>query len=170
LIGHGRPHVTDFGIAATFEQISRGEGASSGTLAYMAPEQLTGESHLIGPRTDIYALGVVLYEMLTGKKPFIAQRPDFTPRTNRLRQPQPMASVDSSISNDLQQICFRCLSKHPSDRFNSLSELAMALRNAKVRPQASSRMWWLVLPLIITLVVVMTWFRKEWFSESTNSD
>ena len=160
----GRSHVTDFGISATFEQILLGYAANVGTLAYMAPEQLTGETHLIGPSTDIYALGVVLYEMLAGKRPFIAQGPTSLREQIVLRQPQPMTSVDGTISYDLQRICFRCLSKHPSDRFNSLSELATALRNAKARPQASSRMWWLVLPVIISLVVAMAWFGKEWFS------
>lgn len=163
--GNRQPHITDFGIAATFEQISRGEGASSGTLAYMAPEKLSGVTHLIGPRTDIHALGVVLYELLTGKRPFTGQTPTLLREQVILRQPELMRSVDGVISDDLQKICFRCLSKHPADRFNMLSELATALRNATVASQTSGRMRWLVFPMITVLAVGITWFCTGRFSD-----
>jgi len=167
--GHGRPHITDFGIAATVEQISKGEAATSGTLAYMAPEQLGGETHLIGSRTDIHALGVVLYELLTGKFPFVSETPHGLRDDVQFRQPQPMTMVDGVIPDDLQRICFRCLSKHPSDRFNSMAELATALRNAKAKQKTPGRTWWLVVPLIVVIVGMTIWIGKEWTSRPVNS-
>jgi serine/threonine protein kinase len=71
----GQPHVADFGIAATFDDLTTGRSGSAGTLAYMSPEQIAGENHLVDQRTDIYALGVVLYQMLTGQLPFKARTP-----------------------------------------------------------------------------------------------
>ena len=167
--GHGRPHITDFGIAATVEQISRGETATSGTLAYMAPEQLSGETHLIGTRTDIHALGVVLYELLTGKFPFASETPHALREDIQFRQPQPMSPADGFICDELQKICIRCLSKHPSDRFNSMAELATALRNAKTAQKSPGRTWWLVVPLIVVLLGMTTWIGKEWRSRPTST-
>ncbi len=154
----GRPHITDFGIAATVEQISKGEAATSGTLAYMAPEQLSGDSHLIGTRTDIHALGVVLYEVLTGKNPFDTDVPSSVREQIILRQPQFTTTFD--IPDDLQRICIRCLSKHPSGRFNTAEELAAALRNIKTGTGVSRQLWWLVVPLIASLIAAMIWFGK----------
>ena len=165
---HGRPHITDFGIAATVEQILKGENATSGTLAYMAPEQLGGETHLIGSRTDIHALGVVLYELLTGKFPFASETPHGLREDIQFRQPQPMAMVDGSIPDDLQRICFRCLSKHPSDRFNSMTELAMALRKAKTVRTTPGRAWWLIVPMIVLLLGTTIWMGKDWTSRPTS--
>lgn len=161
---HGRPHITDFGIAATVEQISRGETAASGTLAYMAPEQLSGETHLIGSRTDIHALGVVLYELLTGKFPFASETPHGLREDVQFREPRPMTSAEGMIPDDLRRICFRCLSKHPSDRFNSMTELATALRNAKTVQKTLGRTWWLMVPMIVVLLGMTIWIGKEWTS------
>lgn len=164
---HGQPHVTDFGIAATVEQIALGEAVSSGTLAYMAPEQLAGESHLIGPRTDIHALGVVLYELLTGKSPFDASSPALLREQILLRQPSPMTSGDRVIPDGLRQIYLRCLSKHPSDRFNSMAELAATLRGSVARPQTTRRRGWIVTPLIVAVLGMTVWLGKEWISHQT---
>ena len=154
----GRPHITDFGIAATVEQISKGDAATSGTLAYMAPEQLSGDTHLIGTRTDIHALGVVLYEVLTGKNPFDTDVPSSLREQIILRQPQ--LTTTSDIPDDLQRICLRCLSKHPSDRFNTAGELAIALRSIKTGKRASRKLWWLVVPLVASLIIAIIWFGK----------
>ena len=72
---HGRSQITDFGIAATSEELTALSFPTSGTLPYMAPEQVAGEVQLIGPGTDIYALGVVLYKLLTGQLPYQARTP-----------------------------------------------------------------------------------------------
>lgn len=160
----GRPHVTDFGIAATVEQVSAGQAESSGTLAYMAPEQLGGETHLVGTRTDIHALGVVLYELLTGVNPFAAENPTLLREQIMLCQPRPMASNDGAIPDDLKQICLRCLSKHPSDRFSSMGELASALRSVPTTSRTSGRRWWLIAPLIAAFSVGAIWIGNGWFA------
>ena len=166
---HGRPHVTDFGIAATVEQISNGEFSTSGTLAYMAPEQLAGATHLIGHRTDIHALGVVLYELLAGKLPFAAKTPRDLRDNIHFRQPQPMTSNDVVIPEDLQQICFRCLSKHPSDRFQSMAELATEMRTAKTTQKIPKRMRWLVVPVVVAILGMMFWVMKDRTVRPTSS-
>ncbi len=167
--GRGRPHITDFGIAATVEQISKGENNTSGTLAYMAPEQLGGETHLIGSRTDIHALGVVLYELLTGKFPFASETTHGLREDIQFRQPQPMTFAGVAIPDDLQRICYRCLSKHPSHRFNSMAELATALRKAKTAQQTPGRVWWLVVPIIVALLGMTIWIGKERASRPTST-
>jgi serine/threonine protein kinase len=166
---HGKPHITDFGIAATVEQITLGEAASSGTLAYMAPEQLGGENHLVGTRTDIHALGVVFYELLTGKNPYDTSNPVLLREQILLRQPKPMIE-DHDIPEELRQICSRCLSKHPSDRFNSMAELATSLRNAKSHPQKSSLKLWHLVPLIVVALGMTIWFGSKRISESVDAN
>ena len=165
--GHGRPHITDFGIAATVDQISSGGAASIGTLAYMAPEQISGETHLIGARTDIHALGVVLYELLTGRFPFVSETPHVLRDAVQFRQPQPMTSAEA-VPDDLQRICLRCLSKSPSDRFHSMAELAKALRSAISGPRSKGRMRWLVVPLIAAALGMTIWYGKAPTNRTTS--
>lgn len=155
---HGRPHITDFGIAATVDQISKEGATSIGTLAYMAPEQISGETHLIGARTDIHALGVVLYELLTGRFPFASETPHGLRDAVQFRQPEPMTSADDAGPSDLQRICLRCLSKSPSDRFNSMEELATALRSAVSEAKPERRTLLIAFPLIVVTVGITVWF------------
>ena len=124
----GRALITDFGIAATVDQIDQGDGVSSGTLAYMAPEQIAGQIHLLGPRTDLYALGVIMYELLTGAHPFPAGTPTALREQILLRQPKSPRTINSCIPQHIEAVCLRCLAKHPSDRFECAAELANALR------------------------------------------
>ena len=100
-----------------------------GTLPYMAPEQVAGEVQLIDGRTDLYALGVVLYEMLSGRHPYQARTPTALREQILFRSPIPLRSVDRGISPDLERVCLRCLAKHPADRFASARELAAEMRS-----------------------------------------
>lgn len=127
---HGRPLVTDFGIAATTADLIRGRSVASGTLPYMAPEQVAGEVQLIDARTDLYALGVVLYELLTGRHPYQARTPTALREQILFRSPAPL---EADIPPALAEVCLRCLSKHPADRYGSAQELADELRAALTR-------------------------------------
>jgi hypothetical protein len=144
----GRPLVADFGIAATGEELAQGARISSGTLPYMAPEQLAGEVQLIDGRTDVYALGVVLYKLLTGRQPHGARTPTALREQILFRAP---SSFDAPA--ELREICLRCLAKHPADRYASAKELAEALRNA-IADHNRTRRWRLPLVLLLVAVVI----------------
>ncbi len=166
----GKPQITDFGIAVTTEEIADRRLPRSGTLPYMAPEQLTGEVQLIGPRTDIYALGVVLFELLTGRLPYQARTPTAVREQILLRAPVPPRSIDSEIPTQLEAICLRCLAKHPADRFPSAAELAEALRS---RPTFRFRGWLLMTAglavVVIAVLIVAGRFLPNVSHESINS-
>lgn len=148
----GRPLLADFGLAADTRQMARGIGATSGTLPYMAPEQVAGEVQLLGPRTDLYALGVVLYELLTGRLPFQGRTPTALREQALFRQPVPPRSLNSAVLEEVEAVCLRCLAKHPADRFPSAAALAVALRS----PTMKRRLWlpvrWLLLGLVLLSV------------------
>jgi tRNA A-37 threonylcarbamoyl transferase component Bud32 len=148
----GKPFIADFGIAATIEDLARGRTVVSGTLLYMAPEQLAGEVQLIDGRTDVYALGLVLYELLVGRHPYLAWTPTALREQILFRSPVPLRTVDPKISPDLERICLRCLAKHPADRFASARDFATALRSL-ASAQVKSRQ--LVAPLLVTLAVLL---------------
>jgi predicted Ser/Thr protein kinase len=135
-----RPLLTDFGLAASFEEVVRRKGLRSGTLMYMSPEAVAGESQLISGRSDIYSLGVVFYEMLTGRLPYQARTPGALREQVLFRLPVPPRSLNPSVPVELEAACLRCLSKLPADRFSTAAELAAALRAAPPRR-------WLRLPL-----------------------
>jgi eukaryotic-like serine/threonine-protein kinase len=132
----GRPLVADFGVAISLDELSKALSLSQGTLPYMAPEQVAGEVQLIDRRVDIYALGVVLYELLTGHLPFKAVNSTALREEILFRSPTPLRSLKSSISVGLEAICQKCMARHPNDRFSTAEELALAL---KAIPSVS---WW----------------------------
>ncbi len=130
----GRPLLTDFGIAATFDEAQKGGVPGGGTLPFMAPEQVAGEVQLIDARTDLYSLGVVLYEALTGKLPYQARTPTALREQILFRSPTPVPDVPTSV----EAVVARCLAKHPADRFGSATELAAALRGTLASLPATS--------------------------------
>ena len=112
---NGKPFLTDFGIA-------------------ISPEQIAGEKQLIGPRSDIYSLGVVLYECLTGKLPYQVDTPLMARESVLFRHQLPPNTWNGQVGKYLNRICLHCLSKHPEGRYESGKALAEALRSPEREP------------------------------------
>jgi serine/threonine protein kinase len=156
----GRVLVTDFGIATTIDQIENHRGGTPGTLPYMAPEQIAGEVQLIDGRTDVHALGVVLYELLTGQLPYRGRTPTAVREQILFRPPKPLRAVNQSIPKQLELVCLKCLAKHPADRFATASAVIEALN---VRESNRSYVWFggLLLPLLIAFGVWQSWPKQQ---------
>jgi len=121
--------LTDFGLvkAANMAKIT-GEGIASGTLKYMSPEQAMGKE--LDGRSDVYSLGVVAYEMLSGEAPFSATTPYQVLAELIHKPPPPLSSLNSTVNTRLEQAVFRALAKEPTGRFGTAGELAVALASA----------------------------------------
>jgi WD40 repeat protein/tetratricopeptide (TPR) repeat protein len=126
----GTPKITDFGLAKKLDDDSgqTQSGAVVGTPSYMAPEQAGGKNKQLGSATDIYALGAILYECLTGRPPFKAATIMETLRQVASDEPVPPARLQSTVPHDLETICLKCLQKEPARRYESAGALADDLR------------------------------------------
>jgi serine/threonine protein kinase len=124
-----RPRITDFGLAWRLEGDTGAttSGSVMGTPAYMPPEQASGQNDRLSPASDVYSLGAILYELLTGRPPFRAATTLETVRMVLEEQPDPPRSLNPSISPDLEAICLRCLAKEPAKRYDSAAALASDL-------------------------------------------
>ena len=122
----GTPKVTDFGLAQRLEGIEglTLTGVPIGTPSYMAPEQAQGQSRAVGPAADVYALGAILYELLTGRPPFRAETPAETVLQVIDQEPVPPARLNAKVPRDLETICLKCLQKEPHKRYAGAAELA----------------------------------------------
>jgi len=129
LDAQGQPHVTDFGLAKFTEQES-GLTLSSDVLGspnYMAPEQAAGNGQQLTTAADVYSLGAILYEMLTGRAPFLAAAPLETMRKVVEEEPIPPHALYSFVDEDLETICLKCMEKEPARRYGAALELAQDL-------------------------------------------
>lgn len=173
----GRVRVADFGLAKDLSDASlTATGTVVGTPSYMAPEQAAGEISRISPRTDVYALGAVLYEMLTGRPPFTGTALAVLRQIDS-QAPTPLSKLNPAVPSAVEAVVMRALEKEPEPRFANGKELAMALENPSsmaptmVRPSAarkrvapapvrppvpsSSRMRWLFGLAVAAAVIVL---------------
>jgi hypothetical protein len=137
------PRVTDFGLAKLlFDDPGTGRtltGAVMGTAAYMAPEQALGRSKDVGPHADVYGLGAIFYEVLTGRPPFQGETDLEILQHVQSDEPMTPSRLRHGLPRDLETICLRCLRKEPDKRFPSAGELARDLRRYLDRRPIRSR-------------------------------
>jgi serine/threonine protein kinase/formylglycine-generating enzyme required for sulfatase activity len=129
----GKPYISDFGLALKEENVGKGP-RYCGTPSHMSPEQARGEGHRLDGRSDIFSLGTVLYELLTGRRPFTGQA-----RVELLEQianaePRPPRQIDEAIPRELERICLKALAGRASQRYATAGDMADDLRHFVEQP------------------------------------
>jgi len=154
---HGRALLADFGIAASMhkpEEVT----TSCGTLPYMSPEMVQGQQ--FDPRTDIYALGVVFFELLTGTRPFEATSPAQLREQIVANLPRSVRSLEPTIPAALDQICTRCLARQPADRYPTAGALVQELHaflDQQNRPAGGRSTFLLLAGALLVVLVGLGW-------------
>jgi serine/threonine protein kinase len=134
------PKITDFGLAKRLDVPGRTRtGTVLGTPSYMAPEQAEGRGRAVGPTADVYALGAILYECLTGRPPFKAATPLETILQVIADDPLPPARLNREVPRDLETICLHCLQKEPHKRYARAADLAADLTRFRAGEPIAAR-------------------------------
>jgi hypothetical protein len=125
----GAPHIADFGLAKFIERDESltQAGAPMGSPSYMPPEQAAGYLDQVGPHSDVYSLGAILYELLTGRPPFRAETAVATMRQVMESEPAAPRKLNAALPPDLETICLKCLEKNPARRYHSAGALGEEL-------------------------------------------
>ena len=123
----GKPYVVDFGLALREESIGKSP-KHAGTPAYMSPEQARGEGHRVDGRADIFSLGVVLYHLLAGRRPFRGDTEAELLEQVTSHEPRPLRQYDEKLPKELERICHKAMAKRASERYSSAHDLAEELR------------------------------------------
>ncbi len=170
----GTPKITDFGLAKNLNQSMHltATGVALGTPSYMAPEQAKDDRKNIGPLSDVYALGAILYEMLAGKPPFTGSTPMVTMQQVVRTRPAPPSTIRPAVPKELEKICLKCLEKQPKNRFTNAQELADALQafiegpaEEIARPERRIRLPWIVsvaaMIVAVLAAIALYWQHSE---------
>jgi serine/threonine protein kinase len=176
----GCPKIVDFGLA---RRLGKAEaltkmGTVLGTPNYMSPEQAEDRRDQLGPPTDVYALGAILYELLTGQPPYVGKGAKVLVQVIH-RAPRAPRQLQADIPAELEAICLRCLQKKPAERYASMAELAEELQRFlqeeplqttvllpatnTTRPTAPQRRWLLAAGLVLLLALPLAWQLRHWF-------
>ena len=134
----GRPVVLDFGLGLAVADIETSRGKIQGSPSYMSPEQASGQAHRVDGRTDIYSLGVVLYEMLSGRRPFGGGTSHEIVQQVLSDEPQPIRQIATSIPAKLGDACHRAMAKNMADRYTTASDFSSALRELLPREERAA--------------------------------
>jgi hypothetical protein len=129
----GKPKVTDFGLAVREEELAGEKGRLAGTLPYMSPEQVRREGHRLDGRTDVYSLGVVLYELLCGRRPFTMREDELIDQILN-QEARPPRQIRDSIPREMERVCLKALSKRVGDRYPTAGDMADDLWRAVMPP------------------------------------
>ena len=125
-----RPYVADFGLSLTEGTQKASRGDQSGTPLFRSPEQVRGEAHRMDGRSDIWSIGIILYRSLTGRYPFSGKTRDALNDEILHKSPKPPRQINDHLSEELQEICLKCLQKRPEDRYQTADSLAKTLRTS----------------------------------------
>ncbi len=163
----GSIYLADFGLALRDEDIGTGSGFA-GTPANMSPEQARGDGNLVDGRTDVYGLGVVLYELLTGHRPFVSE--DVTNLLEQIarREPKPLRQIDDQIPKELERICLKSLSKRPSDRYPTAMDMADDLK--RFTRHRAEPVWtsvparWSMAAIVVAVLALLLIAGRGWVS------
>ena len=157
----GNPRISDFGTAVSIQD---GHAIQSGTLPFMAPEQLSNECASPDIRTDVHALGVVFYELLTGELPYKARNPAALREQILTQKPAPPCSINPVIPKRLQNVCLRCLGKDPAERYATAEELGDDIRRSLDSPRWRASIIFSVMLGLSILILGSVVGYKSWLS------
>jgi predicted Ser/Thr protein kinase len=152
----GNVKVCDFGLALREDQQQHWRGDASGTLSYMSPEQVRGESHHLDGRSDIWSLGVILYECLAGRRPFRGDNNQELRDEILTRDPKPLRQLDDTIPPQLDELCRKCLMRRPAERLPTALDFQKALVPITAVPRRPMPIGALIAAAAVVLLVAVS--------------